>query len=562
MFIKYLKIFIVLLILFYQSSLYSKNNNINKFNSENFSNYFSALLSYNNQNNIEALKFFKSSKSLIDKHQSYLKKYVISLILEGKVDRAIYELKYTLDKKNLDFFEAYFLLMLDSIKESDFKKSEKYLTKLSKYKEDGTFELIIYETLKKYTYLFKNKKILSNTDTFVKLSLITDTFQNCYLDENQTQSHFTYLINDNGSKSSRYIFFYVNYLIEQNELDKIKKITNQIDILNSSLLISQTKRWINRNELKKITKIFNCKNETDLLSEFFFLVATLYSTENDFRKSNFYLNISNFLNPKFKYNLALLADNYFRNKNYNQTKKILNNFNKDDDIYYWHKTKKKAQIIYEELGEEQSFNFIELKFKKIKKPEINILFDMANTAKSFKKYQVAINYYNEVLSRINANSQSYADILYRRGGSYERLSDFKKSDEDLLKSLEINANDAYVLNYLAYSWLERNYKINSAIKMLEKAYSQKKNDPFIIDSIGWGYYLVGDFVKAEKFLKRAIELMPYDPIVNDHYGDILWKLDRKIQAKYYWKNVLDFEDTEEKMKKDIRMKLLKGPKKI
>ena len=187
---------------------------------------------------------------------------------------------------------------------------------------------------------------------------------------------------------------------------------------------------------------------------------------------------------------------------------------------------------------------------------------MANTAKSFKMYNVSINYYNEVLSRINVNSQSHADILYRRGGSYERLSNFKKSDEDLLKSLKINADDPYVLNYLAYSWLERNYKIDVAIEMLEKAYSQEKDDPFIIDSIGWGYYLIEDFIKAEQFLKKAVELMPDDPIVNDHYGDILWKLNRKIQAKYYWKNVLNFENTEENMKEDIHIKLLKGPKKI
>ena len=98
--------------------------------------------------------------------------------------------------------------------------------------------------------------------------------------------------------------------------------------------------------------------------------------------------------------------------------------------------------------------------------------------------------------------------------------------------------------------------------MLQRAYKQKKNDPFIIDSVGWGYYLVGDLVKAEQFLKRAIELMPDDPIVNDHYGDILWKMDRKIQAKYYWQNVLKFEDTEENMKEEINIKILKGLKKI
>ncbi len=98
--------------------------------------------------------------------------------------------------------------------------------------------------------------------------------------------------------------------------------------------------------------------------------------------------------------------------------------------------------------------------------------------------------------------------------------------------------------------------------MLEKAYKLRKNNPYIIDSIGWGYYIIGDYLLAEKFLRQAIEIMPLDPIVNDHYGDILWKLGRKIQAKYYWENVLIFKDTENEMKKEIFYKLLKGPKKI
>ena len=94
--------------------------------------------------------------------------------------------------------------------------------------------------------------------------------------------------------------------------------------------------------------------------------------------------------------------------------------------------------------------------------------------------------------------------------------------------------------------------------MLETAYSMKSNDPYIIDSIGWAYYLINDFLKAEKYMKRAVELMPEDPIVNDHYGDILWKLDRKIQARFFWKSVLSLEETEDEMKKDINLKLIRG----
>ena len=96
--------------------------------------------------------------------------------------------------------------------------------------------------------------------------------------------------------------------------------------------------------------------------------------------------------------------------------------------------------------------------------------------------------------------------------------------------------------------------------MLENAYAIESDDPYIIDSIGWAYYLINDFVKAEKFLKRAVELMPEDPIVNDHYADILWSLDRKIQARYFWSMVLKMEEAQQKLIDQIQIKLIEGPK--
>ena len=562
MLINFFKIFFSILLIIYQIPVYSKNNYINKFNYKDLSNYFSAKVSYDNQKNVDALKFFKSSKSLINKHNPYLKQYIFSLILEGKVNTAIKELKSNENRKNSDFFEAYLLLIIDSINKNDFKKTTKYLNNLPKFSDNDTLNLIIYESLKNYNFLFENKRMPSNDSTFSNLTLISRAFQSCYLDKKQTQSYFDNLINNKEVDYSRYIFFYINNLIEQNKFQTAKEIADQIDCLNSSLLIMQTKNWIDNKKLEKFTEIFSCKDESNILSEFFYLIASLYSSQNDFEKSNFYINISNFLNPKFKFNLSLLVENYYKNNDYKKTENILNNFNENDDIYYWYKIKKKASIISNELGTQESLNFINSKFKKIKNPSSKILFDMANITKGFEEYETSIVYYNKVLSKISLNSESRAEILYRRGSCYERLGQFEKSDKDLLNSLEINPNDAYVLNYLAYSWLERNYKIDTSITMLEKAYKQKKNDPYILDSVGWAYYLVGDLIKAEQFLRKAIKIMPDYPIVNDHYGDILWEMNRKTQAKYYWQSVLNFENTEDDMKEKINIKLLKGPKKI
>ena len=126
MLLKYFKIIIFFIILS-QNQLYSKSIDNVDINSKDLSNYFSAILSYNNDNNAEALKFFNLSKTLINKHDSYLKKYIFSLVLDGQINKAIQELKYNLDNKNSDFFEAYLMLTVDSIKKKNFNKSLKYL---------------------------------------------------------------------------------------------------------------------------------------------------------------------------------------------------------------------------------------------------------------------------------------------------------------------------------------------------------------------------------------------------------------------------------------------------
>jgi len=555
-----LKIFFIIVTLLYQSTASSKTTDNNEFNLKYLSSYLSALLSYDNQNNDLALKYFNSSKNLLNEHDQFLKKYVFSLVADGQISKAIKYIQYSKNKNNSNFFEAKLLLVLDSLNKKNFVKTSKLLTNLKAFQQNDTYEFIIYETLKSYNKLFLDGIIESPNQNLGKISLITTAFQNCYLNSNKTNSHFINLINSAEGNYSRYLFFYLTKLIENKDYDSAIQIASTIDPLTSDLLIAQTKKWIDQSNFKKFKKHFSCKQETDILAEFFFLISNLYSSQGEYKKSNFFLNISNYLNPKFYFNLSLLAENYFVNSNFDLAKKVLEKFDEEDEIYNWYKIKKKAQIIAKQKNKNLSLKFVEKKLLEFKNPSTRIIFDMANMYKNYKKYEKAIEYYSIVLSQIEENSEAYADILYRRGGSYERLGQYQKSDSDLLLSLEIIPEDPYVINYLAYSWLERDYKIQEAIQMLERAYEQKKSDPYIIDSIGWGYYLNGDYAKAEKYLKQAIQLMPNDPIVNDHYGDILWKLDRKLQARYFWESILNFKTTEDDMKKSILKKLLKGPK--
>ena len=561
MFLKKIK-FIFIIFLLYQTPLYSKSTTLNNFNSNNLSNYFSGIVAFENKDNSIALEFFNSSKILLNKHDAYIKRYIYSLVLENKVYQAINVVKNNKGKKNTNFFDAYLLLILDSLKKNDFDKAHIYLKKIINLSQPDRFNSAIAESLKQYIYVFKENKILDNKKNLGKLSIISETFQRCYLGDIATDTYFSNLINDTEADYTRYTYFYLSYLIENKKIENAKKIIDNLDYINTTLLLSQGKSWIENGNENKFTKVFTCKNPNDVIGEFLFLISNLYSSQDNFKKSNFYLNLSNYLNPKFVFNLSLVAENQYFNGEYKKAKKTLKNFKKEDNFYYWYRVKKEAQIILKQRNKKESLNYITAEFNKIDKPNDKILFDIANFYKNSKEYEKAIKYYTKIIETLDDNSEIKSDLLYRRGGSYERIGAYKKADRDLIYSLKLNPYDAYVLNYLAYSWLERDFKINEAIEMLEKAYSFKNNDPYIIDSIGWAYYLVDDYLKAEKFLKRAVELMPNDPIVNDHYGDILWKLDQKIQARYFWTNVLKMDEAEKEMIDSINIKMIKGPQNL
>ena len=552
---KYIYLFIIFLL--YQTSSFSKISDVNKFDQKNLSNYFSAVLSINNNDAKNSLKFLENSKILNDRHEEHFKNYIKSLVANEKVDLAIKKIKYS--QNNYSFLEREVILLVDNLINKNLEKSSLNLEKIeSLIDPDDRYHIILSKVLKNYLEVFKTNNIKSyKNNNFAELDDISLAFLSCYFDLKNTDKRFEEFIEYDGS-SSRYIYFYLDYLIEQNKINKIDQVLQNINQLNKPLLIAQSVKWIEEKNYNKLNNLFSCKNEKDIIAEFFYLIANLYSSQGLFKESNFYIILAKYLNPKFTLNSTLLIENYMDTKKYKLVKNELSNIEKDNVIYNWFKVKKNASIIQETKNDDSALKFIKKEYRKIQNPSNKILFDMANILRNFQDYEGAIEIYSNLIQYSNYSAEEYADLLYKRGTSYERKKDFLKADEDLIESLKIDPDEPYVLNYLGYSWLERSYKIPEAMDMLKEAYSLRENDPYITDSIGWAYYLIEDFVNAKKYLEKAVKLMPYDPIVNDHYGDVLWRLNKKVQARYFWNGVLKLEDTEEELKKEIEKKLVFG----
>ena len=185
-------------------------------------------------------------------------------------------------------------------------------------------------------------------------------------------------------------------------------------------------------------------------------------------------------------------------------------------------------------------------------------FDFAQFLKDNDQFKESIKVYSEVIDKISKNHSLYPEATDGRGVAYERIGNWDKAEKDLLSSLEASPDQAYVINYLAYSWIEQGVKIDKSLKMLEKANKLKSNDPYIIDSLGWAFFKLKKYEDAKKYLQRAVQLLPADPTVNDHFGDVLWKSGKKIQARYYWNYVLNLETTKVDLKDNIKIKLISG----
>lgn len=163
-----------------------------------------------------------------------------------------------------------------------------------------------------------------------------------------------------------------------------------------------------------------------------------------------------------------------------------------------------------------------------------------------ERFAEAVSEYSSALKLRPANAEENWAIYYTRGISYERTKDWNNAEKDFKKALEIKPGEPSVLNYLGYSYLDRGVNLKEARRLIELAYTKRPDDGYIIDSLGWMLYTLGEYDKAVVHLEKAVEAAPADATINEHFGDALWKVGRRTEARYQWERalILDVEDAQ------------------
>jgi tetratricopeptide (TPR) repeat protein len=189
--------------------------------------------------------------------------------------------------------------------------------------------------------------------------------------------------------------------------------------------------------------------------------------------------------------------------------------------------------------------------------DLEAIMALGNVLRGHKKFAECTNVYSKGVSTIQKPEKANWVVYYFRGICYERSKQWAKAEADLMKALELFPDQPHVLNYLGYSWIDQGIKLDEGMEMIKKAVQQRPDDGYIVDSLGWAYYRLGNYEEAAKQLERAIELKPEDPTINDHLGDAYWRIGRVLEARFQWAHARDLKPDAEELPK-IEEKLKEG----
>ena len=291
------------------------------------------------------------------------------------------------------------------------------------------------------------------------------------------------------------------------------------------------------------------------LAEALFGVATVLSQEGALEGAMIYARLAAYLRPDYPVAQVLIGRILESHQHWEKAIAAYQKIAQESD-YAWASQLRTASSLQRLERYDDAIDMLSRMAKRQPK-RTESLVALGDLYRSREKWREAVSEYDRAFKRVPELATANWTLLYARGIALERAKEWKRAEADFLRALELRPDQPLVLNYLGYSWIEQGQHLDHARKMIEKAVSLRPRDGYIVDSLGWVLFRLGEFPGAVKQLERAVELRPQDPVINDHLGDAYWRVGREIEARFQWQRALSFEP-EDKFIPDIKRKLDKG----
>jgi len=278
-------------------------------------------------------------------------------------------------------------------------------------------------------------------------------------------------------------------------------------------------------------------NPVQGMAEAFYNAAAALVQENVREAPEIYVQVALYLVPDHPAALALLGDLRENQDRFAEARATFQRVPRDS-AYSW-LTRLRAAALLDKLEKFDDASH-ELRVMMAERPDrsdpASLLGDLLRGRERFAE---AVGAYDMAVERIAGRiAERHWTLFYARGVASERAKNWPRAEADFTRALELRPDQPLVLNYLGYSWVEQGVNIERAKRMIERAVAQRPNDGYIVDSLGWVLYRLGDFAGAVPHLEKAVELRPGDPTINDHLGDAYWAVGRKSEARFQWRRAL------------------------
>ena len=291
------------------------------------------------------------------------------------------------------------------------------------------------------------------------------------------------------------------------------------------------------------------------VAEALFEVASMLYNQKSLDTSLLIGQLALYLKPTFPIASILVSDIFIQDERFVAANKLLNSIQKNSIFYRTAQLRIAGNL--DELGQKEDA------IKLLEKLALEIssdpqpLFALGDILRGHKNWINAVKAYDRGFTRVRKMQPHHWRYLYTRGISLERSKSWPRAETDFLEALNLKPNQPDVLNYLGYSWIEKGMHLAKALNMVKDAVQLRPQSGYIIDSLGWAYYQMGQYSKAVPELERAVTLRSQDPIINDHLGDAYWRVGRKLEAGFQWNHALSL-DPEPELKIELTQKLKKG----
>lgn len=296
-------------------------------------------------------------------------------------------------------------------------------------------------------------------------------------------------------------------------------------------------------------------SEKDAIAEIFYTAANFLMQDNIRRPATAYLRFANYMKKNYNISDFLLGQIFEADEYYDGALERYGRVAKNHPLYF---TARLQMAWVLEKMDKLDEAIDAMKSLVVSFPENQeVLGALGDINRMNSRFVEAGKFYTKYIDSLSEFKGKHWSIFYTRGISYEQAKQWEQAEADFLKALELRPDQPQVLNYLAYSWVDMGMNIEKARAMLERAVELRPYDGYIVDSLGWALYRMGDMPKAVEYLEKAVLLQTDDWAINDHLGDAYWAVGRKYEARFQWRHALSLKPDEELVAK-IRIKIKDG----